>query len=407
MSIVGLQRTFLTAGLWLMAGGAWAAEPCDCLPPPGAADVFGAPPPPAIILEPGPCLYKPHDLDPCYNMRCDLAPGSHKPSLYVTADFVPLFRDALSPEEFQAAGVDGPIVVEEDTLKREFQGGLRFLVGGRMNELYRVESSFLGFQFWDVADAARDFTPNALGTDGSLFSPFTNFGVLDLDGDGVEGVPGVDYNHLAAIRQKTSYDSVESNFIVDLPRIRNLESSAMIGGRYLLIDEEFAYRTESFEPAAAGGSTVAIQNAVGNELFGLQLGYRGRFLLEDFFWLDFDIRGAMYHNNLDHRLQYQQTQGGAVVGAFADDVDNQKTTWGGDISLISHYLLTPNVALRLGYQALWFDGLALAAGNIIPEGVRVQTPAGGPNAIVFPPLEIDHSGSIVLHGPVAGITAMW
>jgi hypothetical protein len=222
---------------------------------------------------------------------------------------------------------------------------------------------------------------------------------------GPEGVLGLDYNNLAAIRMKTSYDSVESNFIVDLPRIRNLESAVMLGGRYVLIDEEFFYNTESFEPP--GGATVAVQNAVGNELIGLQLGYRGRFLLENYFWLDFDIRGAMYHNNLDHRLQYEQTQGAAVVGAFADAVENEKTTWGGDISLISHYMLTPTIAVRLGYQAIWFDGLALAAENIVPEGVRVQTPPGGPNTIVFPPLEIDHSGSIVLHGPVAGIVGMW
>lgn len=411
-----LTALLLICGAFRLSATVAAAEPCNCDPHatmtpggylPGEPSLTGdGSIPPAVIIEQHPCVYKPHDVDPCFDMRCYLYPGSPDSWLYVQADYAPLFRDTARDVAFQALDQQGPIVLGTQTLDMEFQGGLRLLLGGRVNEIYRVETMFQGFQHWADTDTARDFTPNDLGTEGNLFSPFSRFGdpALNFDG-GPAGIVGLDFNNSARLSLQTSYDSIESNVLVDIPRFRNLESAVSLGLRYTTIGEELTYETASTVPA--GGAGVLLGNKVENDMIGLQLGYRARFLVERRMWLDFDIRGAIYHNDIEHRLRYQQTQGAAVVGAFADSADAEKTTFGGDLSLVMHYLVTPNLAVRLGYQALWFDSLALAAENIIPEGVRVTTPAGGPNTLVFQPLEIDHSGEVVYHGPVAGIVGMW
>ncbi len=394
-----------------------AEQPCNCYPAPAmAAGGFaeGAPvpgsdvvAPPAVIIEQHPCVYKPYDVDPCYDMRCHLYPGSPPSWFYVQADYAPLFRDTARDVAFQSLDQEGPIVLGTQTLDMEFQGGLRLLVGGRVNEIYRVETMFQGFQHWADTDTARDFSPNDFGSEGNLFSPFSGFGNPDLNFDnGPAGIVGLDFNNSARLSLQTSYDSVESNVLVDIPRYRNLESAVSLGLRYTTIGEELTYATASAAPAAVGAG-VLLENAVENDMLGLQLGYRARLLVEQRMWLDFDLRGAIYHNDIEHRLRYEQTQGAAIVGAFADTAEAEKTTFGGDLSLVMHYLVTPNFAVRLGYQALWFDSLALAAENVIPDGVRVTTPAGGPNTLVFQPLEIDHSGEVVYHGPVAGFVATW
>jgi hypothetical protein len=428
-------------------------QPCNCGPCDGFAGpldegplyVDGEPLPPAAIIA-GPCAFTPHDVDPCYNMRCHLYPPAPKPWFYIVAEVAPLFRDSQRDPAFQALGPQatipgtpvvgmtpgtpempgdfGPLVLDTGSLEPEFQGGLRFIVGGSITEIYRIETSFLGFHRWANQHTVRDFTPNEVGSEGNLFSPFSGFGshALDLDDDNPadddpippltdanpNGVVGVDFNNLATFSLVTSYDSVESNILVDLPRMRNVEPSMLLGARYNRIDERAGYLTESLAPA--GGSRVAINNAVNNDMIGLQLGSRARFFVEQRMWLDFDLRGAIYHNNIEHRLRYrQETLAGTPVagGLFADATDVEKTSFGGDLGLTLHYLVTPNLALRLGYQAMWLTGMGLAADNIIPEGVRITTPPGGPNTLVFPPLQIDHEGQVVYHGPVAGVMAMW
>jgi hypothetical protein len=400
----------------LLSASAAHGQPGVCGPCEGFAGALdegpplygaGEPLPPATIIS-GPCAFTPHDVDPCYNMRCHLFPASPNPWLYLQAEVAPLFRDPDHDVFFQSAGPQGPIVLGTNTLEPEFQGGLRFLVGGRVNDLYRVETIFVGLHRWNDTDTARDFEANALNIEGNLFSPFTNFGdpALNLDG-GPDGVVGVDFNQLASLNVRTTFDSVESNVLVDIPRMRNLESSMMLGVRYLRIDDELAYQTESNVPSDVVESAVTVQNAIDNNLIGLQLGYRGRFLVERRMWLDYDMKGAIYNNTIDHRLSYEQTLGGDVIGEFAGQADVEKTAFGGDLSMVLNYAVTPNIALRLGYQAMWFTGLAVAAENAVPEGVRITTRSGNRNVLIYPPLEVNHQGEVIYHGPVAGVMAMW
>jgi hypothetical protein len=455
--MMSLSRTRLAMPLIIAlaaACGTALGQPCDCAPGDGFAGAYGEEGyfaeeqlPPAEILPSSPCVFTPHDVDPCYNMRCHLYPASPSSWLYVAADMAPLFRDYHRDPGFQAYGPQatipgtpvmgatpgtadapgdfGPIVLDTGSLEPEFQGGLQLTVGGRIADIYRLETSFLGLQRWGDQHTVRDFTVNELGSEGNLFSPFSGFGshALDLDDDNPadddpippaidanpNGVVGLDFNNLATLSLESSYDSVASHILVDLPRMRNVEPSVLLGVRYNRIDERAGYVSESFEPLAAG-SRVGVFNAIDNDMIGLQLGGRARFLVERRMWMDFDLRGAIYHNNIEHSLLYrQESLAGAPVagGLFADATDVEKTSFGGDLGLVLHYVVTPNFAVRLGYQAMWLTGMGLAAENIIPEGVRITTPLGGPNTLVFPPLQVNHEGQVVYHGPVAGVMAMW
>ena len=57
------------------------------------------------------------------------------------------------------------------------------------------------------------------------------------------------------------------------------------------------------------------------------------------------------------------------------------------------------MTVRFGYQALWCDQLALAAGNFAPNLASLT------NAAAQPP--INSGGRVIYHGPFAGLQLSW
>jgi hypothetical protein len=79
------------------------------------------------------------------------------------------------------------------------------------------------------------------------------------------------------------------------------------------------------------------------------------------------------------------------------DRSDNTTSFVGDLSLMLVYRPTPHLATRIGYQAMWIDGLTLAAQNFAPPA----------DILLNGPPAINVRGNAVYHGPHLGLELSW
>ena len=335
-------------------------------------------PPPAALLNPPPINpYASCDWEDDFVGRCtkrELLYQSPRATWYVLTDGLALQRDSGDDVDFAFLGAPAESVLSTSDMQFEFQGGLRALVGREFGEHYAIEGSYFGLMDWDESRAVRS-------VGGALISPFTNAGappVLGLDG-----------NTLTSIRTESNLDNIEISirqWLYTPPSM--MRASALYGVRYMAVNEDFTYRAES--PAAANAVDVRTEN----HLIGFQFGGSLEFYIEPRAWITFESKATLCNN------AGEQTTSGNV-GIAATPVDNtaadNRTGLIGDISLTIMYAFTPNTVARIGYQAMWVEGLALASENFERD---LQT-------LTLGPAELVHDGNLVYHGPFVGLMTTW
>ncbi len=227
-----------------------------------------------------------------------------------------------------------------------------------------------------------------------LLSPFSNFGDpngqsnLDTLSD-VEYQPSplYDYNDYAKIRFTSRMDGVQLNLrrrvrmAVD-PQVR-VETSCLVGLRYMNIAESFWYEATSPLDYRFRQTRSVRTN---NDMFGVQIGALSQLLVVDRGWIDFEMKGVMFFNDASSRIESNFYRDPAPAQAH-------RTSFMGDLSLMFNYQVAPAWTFRLGYNAMWLSGVALASENFL---VDVNTLVSGPGAL-------DASGSVVYHGPTIGM----
>jgi putative beta barrel porin BBP7 len=309
---------------------------------------------------------------------------------YVVADLVALKRDADGEQDFASLGTPDDIALSTEDLRFEFQAGPRVLVGHQFSDWYAIEASYFGLMDWDESRAIRDVTANALGTAGNLFSPFSDFG-------DPAGLVGLDFNNFASIRLVSSLDNAEVNIRQRLdtpPSI--MQATVLYGFRYMNIRERFEYATESAEPAGAGTANF-VNVETGNDLYGFQIGGMMELRVEPRAWLSFEWKGVVCHNDADQTTDFATGPLGAPTAPIIGERGEERTTFVGDASITIMYAFTPACVGRIGYQALWVDGLALASQNF-ERNISLLT---------LGPAQLVHDGNLVYHGPFAGLMWSW
>jgi hypothetical protein len=367
--------------------------------PPGGGSVGGAGMGDGCVL-PGTNLfwcnpYPERVMDPCWPdpcLNCNFRPT---PLWYVSADIVPLFRDQDGDQVFQTLGPGGPAVLETGDFDTEFDAGMRLLLGVTLTERYRLEGSYLGNYEWSDRVAVRNASPNSQGGIGNLFSPFSDFGQPT-------GLSGVDFIRFASIEMTSSFNSIELNLrrrCCSRPKLWPYQchtcvaNSFLLGLRYLEVDEEFGYVTQSGIPAGVGAVNRALIDTT-NEMIGVQIGMLSQFTTYwENGWIDFEIKGGIYHNEATMRSAYEAADGANTpIGSFVGVDDQDRTSFLGEVSLSYTHQFTRNLSVRLGYNAFWLTGVALASENLSSD-IEILS---------FGPSQIDHSGDIVYHGPTLG-----
>ena len=305
---------------------------------------------------------------------------------YAIGELVPLFRDQ-DDSNWQTLGPSGPGVLDTHDFATEFDAGARLTLGRALGQSWRIEGVYLGNYDWTGDQTVRNTDINDQAGVGNLQSPFSNFGNPT--------VQGVDYNRFASIRSDATMYSLELNLrrriLMDSRKFHHAEVSFLVGGRYMQIDESFGYHTESNLPA--GGSINDIGVTTDNNLIGFQIGLLSQFMVRERIWVDFDVKGAVFHNEASMNSNYVNTQtDGTLIASLNTGTELEPTSFMGDLSLTANYQFAPAMTFKIGYNAIWMSGIAVASENLNRDLSIVS----------LGPPTLDHSGDVVYHGPSAG-----
>jgi len=343
---------------------------------------------PAFEQEPGTNLYW-HDPFIGVEETCRYWPPATNgcaPSWYARAEMLALFRDSKDEFVFATYGAQGPPAASTSEFRTDFQAGLRATIGKTLGSWYRLEATYFGSYSWDDRFVVRNLDANDQSGTGNLYSPFSNFGDAG-------GVIGLDYNNFASVRFRSSLNNGELNLrrrVLMVPG--SYETSFLVGGRYLSIDEEFQYVAQSALP---GPGVVSNEVTVdtGNDLIGLQIGMLSQFLIQPRCWIDFEMKGGIFHNEASLVRGYATVDGNGAANSFSGNDNVNRTSFVGDLSLQFNYHFAKSWTFYAGYNAIWISGLALAPNNF-------ESDAG---LLSLGPTLLDHGGEMVYHGPNLGL----
>ncbi|REK19313.1 MAG: hypothetical protein DWQ37_01600 [Planctomycetota bacterium] len=312
---------------------------------------------------------------------------------YVTVDAVAFRRDWASNQWMATVGDPTTIALTTHDLEIVHQPGMRVVVGRWLDECSAVEASFLGLLRWDQRSAVQNEDTNALGTAGDLFSPFTYFG------DPAE--VGFDYNYYASIRLVSDFNNAELNLRHRMAMPPScVSATALVGFRYINIDEQFSYLTESLEPVADGSLDTA-NVSTSNSLYGFQAGFSISMQFEPRFWIDLEAKFLLMRNGARQRSVYEfGPLAGPVASTITGSRSQGRATLGTDLAITGQWQCTPHIIFRFGYQGIFLDGLALAAENFTRNAPLMPM-------MVNDPTELDYEGHLAFHGPFGGVTVTW
>lgn len=342
---------------------------------------------PSLEQEPGVNLYW-HDPYLSSEESCREWPAAvngYAPCWYGKTDMLALFREPKDDFTMATLGAGGPGVLGTRDFESEFDAGVRALLGMTCGDWYRLEVLYFGSYAWDDSAAVRNFDGNDEGGTGNLFSPFSDFGRPD-------GVVGLDYNNFASLRFNSRLHNGEFNLRRRvLMRPGSYETSFLVGGRYLDIEESLDYQTQSTLPTPAGTSN-SLAVGTSNQLIGTQIGLLSQFLVQPRCWIDFEMKGGIFQNDMDLSRTYIVVDGEGTTSTTGRDSVN-RTSFVGDLSLQFNYQFASSWTFYAGYNAIWVTGVALGGDNFERDISMLE----------LGPTDVDHSGQILYHGPNIGL----
>jgi hypothetical protein len=254
----------------------------------------------------------------------------------------------------------------------------------------QIEFSCFAVSAWDTNAAIFDTSSNALGGQGNLFTPFTRFGDPAVD--------TMDFNRFVSIRDYSSLEGGELNLVRQLPMPPGrLTTAFLVGARAMKIREAFDYFSQQAAAPAPLGASNWVSTNTTNELWGVQIGGISRFYVDDGWWIDFAVKGAVFNNAATQQTLYANADRLGAVEFFDHGRSRDGTAYVGDLDLTLVYRWSPALATRIGYQVLWVNGLALASQNF----------AAPLDALTQGPAQILSDGTAIYHGIHAGLELAW
>jgi hypothetical protein len=309
----------------------------------------------------------------------------------VQAEFMYMTREEVSrPVDLVSQGIGGPIVLSTNNLDFHHEPGFRFMGAILVGPGDNVEGGYFGMFHWR-SDAAVE-------GQNDLFSAIGNFGQDPAPPD----FPEVREASFSSIAYSSELHNWELNYRRRWvsPNCR-FHSSALIGARYMVLDEDFLYFIDRQLPIPGiGPANTSYDISVWNDLIGFHVG--GDLLL-------CVIPGVKVGGNIKAGLLGVQAGQRTRIDTVrpADTMLNQQFQEyiaDEDVALVGEggfeFILeaTERVTLRGGFELLYINGVALAPENF--------------NANLIPPppdraVEVNHNGDVFYHGMYAGFEYTW
>lgn len=313
--------------------------------------------------------------------------GSPLKTFYVTTDLVGFMRS-------NAGGVFATNTARQrlftgDDLDFAAQPGLRTLLGVRLTDYVALEASYVGLFDWNEQHSLRNGGTNVLGSAGNLMSPFTQFGS--------PATAGFDYNCFVEVSVESQFNTAEVNLrhTIDLP-YSTVQAAAIYGTRYMSLRDRFNYRSESAEPAPAG-TALTVDVDTHNQMFGPQIGGALEMHVAPRGWLNLEAKGIMLYNDAGQNTRFAS---GPLVGPAVPvfgSASDKRLSYAADVQATLSWRFTQAFVWRVGYQAIFIEGLALGSENFGTNALNASTD----------PSQLSKSGNIAIHGPFTGLTITW
>ncbi len=303
----------------------------------------------------------------------------------INVDFMLLKRDRVSRlTEFSSNGIAGPVVLDSNDLKFYEAPGFRFQSMLQMGAGSDIEFTYFGTFSWN-----SHATVNGNGT---LFSAMSQYGTLPFN-----GFSETDNGDRHEINYKTTFDNFEVNYRNRwLAPNSRYQGSWLVGVRYFSLNEKLNYDTFS----SINSAQMNYYDHVLNNLTGAQIGGDMWICLLPGLRIGGELKAGVYGN---HAISNTTITGTSLPGGYQERLKSNDVAFIGDGQLLATYKVNQQWTLKLGYQFLVADGVALAIENFNATPPAVFFPPPGVNRTP----SINDNGSVLYHGMVAGAEWMW
>lgn len=313
------------------------------------------------------------DCSQCMENVCRAGFIAHRPSTwYGSIDAIALTPNSSDQIELARIGPAGDTVLSTADLRSEYDVGGRFTVGRTFGGCFQAEIVYLGNYAWSDTQVAA----SAAGELSSVLSGFA---------DPVD--PALDQNSLATVSIASRMSTAEANLRTWLEMPPGpLDIQLLVGARYFAASDRLQYVT-------VGANTNDVTVRTDNDLYGVQIGTNAKYLMHRLFFVDFEGKVALCENFATQNTSFSQNGGAEITTSNSP----QRTALLGDLMLTGTFQLRPNLALRVGYQALFVGGLALGSQNLPTNSYLLTNGIG----------QFRDNGNMVYHGPTIGIVGAW
>ncbi|WP_425617918.1 hypothetical protein NA78x_001608 [Anatilimnocola sp. NA78] len=285
---------------------------------------------------------------------------------------------------FTSLGVAGPVVLQTDDLDFDDSTSFKFSAMMQCGAGSNLEFTYYGLFGWDAS--ARATGP------GTLRSVYSQFG----QDPGANGFLETDLSNVQRLDYTSTFDNFEVNFRQrwQSPHCR-YQGSWLYGLRYFKLDEDFDYRTL----AVANSSRTNVNT--NNSLTGLQVGGDVWICLIPGLKLGGEGKFGVFgnHQNIDTRLNLN----GNPVAAFEEELNVGDVAFIGDLAAYATYRINYNWNLKVGYQALYVEGVALASDNFNPVPPDIFLANGSQTRVPT----AQRNGNVFYHGFNASLEYLW
>jgi hypothetical protein len=301
-------------------------------------------------------------------------------------DYMLLKRDGTGRfTPYTSQGIAGPIVLSNQNFDFDSRSGFRFAAALQVGPGSSTEFIYYGLFFYESTATVTD--PN-----NNLFSAFSGFGTLPFN-----GFAETDQSDLQTSRYTSKFDNFEVNFRQRwvAPSAR-YQGSWLVGVRYFKLDEQMNLFTHS----TVNNAQAFYDTDVFNSLVGAQFGGDIWFCLMPGLRIGGEVKAGVYCNNVGQNSSIGATSLGTP---FLENGHSNDVAFVGDATVMMTYRINYQWNVKVGYQFLYADGVALASENFNPTPPAIFFPPPGVNRTVA----INDNGSVFYHGLQVGLEFTW
>ena len=311
---------------------------------------------------------------------------------YLQGEFLYLRRDAPR-RNLSLDLADGFTLVDTKSLHFDFEPGFRVGVGYQCTPCWALEVTFFATADWSNHQGfAALNTPGVNGAfAGSLFSGFSQFGKFPT----LFPFDGAQANFLA---YSASLHDLEVNLRHQLVANNNFVLTGLFGVRNVHDHERFLFTAVGTADGSAAGTPATGEYATetNNDTFTFQAGGD----LSYWFGDSFALTGMAKMGWGVNRTRERSAINGAFTAGptpFSVSATSEHVGSSGllEYGLFANWRLTHGAMVRVGYQAIFLTNMALA-----PRQLNFLTSPAAQ-------LNVDHNGTLFLHGPSAGLEFTW